>query len=425
MNRDLRFCVVGAGAAGVLAAATLRRLGHEQVTLLEARDWIGGKCRTVQEEGLSLDVGAVFVLPNYPTVRRLTAQAGVRLRPAPRFLHLDPDRGTRRFGQPARPTPTGRKAAEYLRLAGQLMRYRQLFRRPLGELDDWVCQELALPFRRWVEERHLDYLHEVAYPLMRSFGFGYEEQEIPALYILKALLLLARNGNPLSLWDPSSIELWQIEEGYGELWRRIAAPLDVRLEVRIDRVERGETGGVAHTSEGTIDFDRLILACPLPSALGFLDASKEERELFRPIRSFDIWQLRARVDGLPAGLILDAAQAFSKIGRPMICFRYRDDANWYWFSGYADEAMDDGEIQTWAIEDIDALGGRIQGMPSFARWRGYFPHYGSREVAAGYHARLEALQGQRVTHYVGEILSPLGVEATARYAQRMIEKHFA
>src|SRR5689334_2397344 len=55
-----RFCVVGAGAAGISAADALRRRGHRSITVLEkdpAR--VGGKCRTVPFEGAPVDTGAI------------------------------------------------------------------------------------------------------------------------------------------------------------------------------------------------------------------------------------------------------------------------------------------------------------------------------------------------------------------------------
>ena len=77
-NRDRRICIVGAGAAGIAAAVTLRSLGYRHLTILERGERVGGKCWTIVEDGRALDLAAVYVLPNYPTVRRFARQA-VRL----------------------------------------------------------------------------------------------------------------------------------------------------------------------------------------------------------------------------------------------------------------------------------------------------------------------------------------------------------
>jgi monoamine oxidase len=72
--------VVGAGAAGLAAAAELLR-GGRSVLLLEARDRIGGRIWTRRETDFSvpIELGAEFVHGHAPLTRALLAQAGVRI----------------------------------------------------------------------------------------------------------------------------------------------------------------------------------------------------------------------------------------------------------------------------------------------------------------------------------------------------------
>ena len=84
MDKNTRICIIGAGPGGLMSALTLRRLGYNHITVLnkDARH-IGGQCRTVKQDKLACDTGAVFVLGTYPTVERLAKQAGVRLIKSP------------------------------------------------------------------------------------------------------------------------------------------------------------------------------------------------------------------------------------------------------------------------------------------------------------------------------------------------------
>ncbi|MCK7503720.1 MAG: hypothetical protein MZV70_06120 [Desulfobacterales bacterium] len=52
-----------------------------------------------------------------------------------------------------------------------------------------------------------------------------------------------------------------------------------------------------------MEFDRLVLACPLDDALGFLDASEEERDLYSRIlhKDYRVYLKRARGLRVPAG----------------------------------------------------------------------------------------------------------------------------
>jgi hypothetical protein len=331
----------------------------------------------------------------------------------------------RPFGYPVRPPTLAGKLAEYVRLGFQLGRYWQVLLRPLGAVNSAQARGLALPFGRWVRRHRLSYFHQAAYPLLRSFGFGFEDQAIPAAYIFKALPQFARGGNLLSLWNVASVALSHVEEGYGELWRRLADGLAVRLGVEIQRLERSDAGGLVHTADGPVPFDQLILACSLDRTLAFLDAAPEERELFSKIRSFPVWQAVVAAEGLPPALILDRYQAFTTIGHPMILLRYRPDASWYYLFGYAGPAQTDDDIQQMIDAALRDLRARLHGPPRFTRWSGYFPHYAPHEFAAGYHARLERLQGRRATHYVGEIMANIGVESVASYSERLMQQAFA
>ena len=55
--------IVGAGLAGLRAAAQLHRDGHA-VVVVEARDRIGGRVRTEDVQGTRVDLGAQWIGPD-------------------------------------------------------------------------------------------------------------------------------------------------------------------------------------------------------------------------------------------------------------------------------------------------------------------------------------------------------------------------
>ena len=55
-GRALRFVIIGAGMAGILAAIKLREAGHDDVVIYEKADRIGGTWRDNSYPGLTCDV---------------------------------------------------------------------------------------------------------------------------------------------------------------------------------------------------------------------------------------------------------------------------------------------------------------------------------------------------------------------------------
>ncbi len=75
----MRAVVVGAGFAGLAAADALARAGWE-VTVLEARDRVGGRVWSRQlENGAVVEMGAEFVLPGNTVVAETTQRLGLEL----------------------------------------------------------------------------------------------------------------------------------------------------------------------------------------------------------------------------------------------------------------------------------------------------------------------------------------------------------
>ena len=80
MSRSI--AIVGAGAAGLTTAWSLKKRGYSNVKLFERRDRVGGKCLTVDIDNRNYELGAVIVgRTTYEVVNTLIQEFGLNLTP--------------------------------------------------------------------------------------------------------------------------------------------------------------------------------------------------------------------------------------------------------------------------------------------------------------------------------------------------------
>ena len=80
-SKDTRFIIIGAGAAGLTAAETLLNKGYTNVIILEKESFAGGKCRSVEYEGRSYELGAGIISANNKTIMDLVEIYEVPIKP--------------------------------------------------------------------------------------------------------------------------------------------------------------------------------------------------------------------------------------------------------------------------------------------------------------------------------------------------------
>jgi hypothetical protein len=74
--------------------------------------------------------------------------------------------------------------------------------------------------------------------------------------------------------------------------------------------------------------------------------------------------------------------------------------------------------------DVEQLGGKFVDVITQKHWR-YFPRVGTEDLRAGFYKRLDELQGQRGTYYIGAVLNFETLENTVDFAKKLILKHFS
>ncbi|EFO81228.1 putative protoporphyrinogen oxidase [Oscillochloris trichoides DG-6] len=256
MATDRTAIVIGAGLAGLAAARRLQAHGL-RVIVLEAEPTLGGRARTVLVQGSQIELGAEFLASFYTRTMALIDELGLRAD----LCHIPSSSAILRNGRfyslwaNARVVLTplvgvAQKLSLAYMLASLLRHGTQLDLHAFQKaypLDDCSVSAYA---RAHFSEEVLEYLLQ---PPLAGIFYWTPERTSRAL-----LMLVLRAG----LSQLTGLRLYTLREGIGQLPRRMAEGLDVRLESRVEAVEYQPGGGYLVRVAGApaLRCERLICA---------------------------------------------------------------------------------------------------------------------------------------------------------------------
>ncbi len=238
-----RVLIIGAGMAGLAAGQTLRQAGYA-VTLLEARDRIGGRVWTDRAwPDIPLDMGASWIhgVDGNP-ITALAEQFGAETKATNYDSVAVFDENGRRL--------SGRELTELDKYAEELY---DLFERARAELDGDVSLQTVIDRAVAAESLSQEEILRLNYVVN-----SYIEQEYAA------------DSAELSLFEFDQDEAFPGEDvlfpgGYDQIVNGLAQGLDARLLHVVERVAYGDgdTAVRVQTNQGEFTADRAIVTVPL------------------------------------------------------------------------------------------------------------------------------------------------------------------
>ncbi|MBV9077485.1 MAG: FAD-dependent oxidoreductase, partial [Methylobacteriaceae bacterium] len=224
-SADPDILVVGAGAAGLAAARRLLALGRS-VTVVEARDRLGGRVHTDDRLGIAFDAGAQYIhWAERNPWREIASELGVATRPEDAGGSL----GVYANGVVLPEAERGRR------------------RRAFGRVDDVVAEAAKQD---------------------RSIAAAVAEGGPDLVAAASGLTRLTLGEEPDRVSCADYDQLWSgddliVTEGYGRLVTRFGAGLPVRLGVPVSRIDWSGDGIAAETPAGTIRARAALVTVPV------------------------------------------------------------------------------------------------------------------------------------------------------------------
>ena len=319
IDRQSRIAIIGAGPAGLSTAWFLGKQGFHDVTVLEKLGRVGGLCKNVTIDGMSYDLGANYLTWAYTETLAIAREVGAKTymeKPYTSIEILTDAEGRKTAGY--RPLKEAvlfnpfRKekvtlftfmvaAFKYLWLRFRLVRVIDL---PdyLARIDTTSHPELCVSFKDWLRSNRLDVLASLFEFPVTIMGYG-QLRHIAAPYVLRYISLktffpmIAHN---IPLLGPLFRLLlpWprRFTLGFQRMWRQVSWRTNVRLNIKITKITRDPDSLAApiriefqtlqqklnelDTVNEFMDFDYLILACPLtPDVFGQLGLERTDAEV--------------------------------------------------------------------------------------------------------------------------------------------------
>lgn len=410
---DARVCVIGAGPSGLTVASELRARGYTNVVVLEGSDRVGGKSHTMTFAGRNHDMGATMGVPRmYSDVVKLGEAHGVHTTTFPQQVQYDLS-----TGGPRAPKTWSETAAMYAG-ALQYIATNIAHRKKSGADIEVPDEELAEPFGVLAQRHGFTAAGASLDTYLTGYGYGYP-QSTPAVFgyrMLSTDAIIGAGGGKLLMW----------ENGTTPIWEGVAKDLDVRPNVQVRGIDRSGAQPVVKTDKGSMTFDRVVVACDPKEALGFLDASVEEKQLFGQVKHMPYSTFACRVRGVADGRsevgYLRENMTEERPGHPMAWIKRYADDDICVFHLFAPEGMSDDQVMEKIRGDMTKLGATDVELVKAMRWK-FFPHVdGDSMRCEKFFERAKNLQGERGTFFVNEALSMSTMANVHQFAKTIAER---
>ncbi|MCU1405065.1 MAG: FAD-dependent oxidoreductase, partial [Glaciihabitans sp.] len=263
--------IVGAGASGLTAATALRTAGLS-VTVLEARDRVGGRLWTNSINGQMFEIGGQWVSPDQEALIETLGALG--LSTYPRFrdgesVYVAKDGTAGRFSGEIFPTSAVtqdelRRLIETLDTLTAEINVRAPWEHPSAAEYD------AISFKAWLEKQTDD--EEARDNIALFIADAMLTKPAHAFSLLQALLMSASAGSFSNLVDADFILDKRVVGGLQQVPLLLAAQLgeNVHLNQPVKRLEWSDSSATAITENLRVEARYAIVAVP-PNLYGRID----------------------------------------------------------------------------------------------------------------------------------------------------------
>ncbi|CAB4374211.1 unnamed protein product [Rhizophagus irregularis] len=414
--------IIGAGPAGISIAHFLRKEGYNNLTLLESSSHIAGKSATFFHENRGYDVGALMVGHNYTNVKSLASELDCPLETfTGRSLDIENNNilvnDTNKIGIYSKLLPN---ISHYLE---EKQSFLDISCPGHGQLSE---RELYAPITQFLKDRNMSYLKDAWSLAYTSAGYGYIQDDIPAAYFLK---FIENSENTISYF----------KNGFQDFWSKMSKNLNVIYNSKVISIDRSlkqknlgpilvTTKNALNNFEQTLAFDNIIIATnPRQTEQFITTPSPLESHLFSQVVTFDFYTIIATVKNLSTKVGMTTIPKYCSdkryVGHTTAYYCAHEGVPTYIFYAYGNKDIGPEQVTELLKQDIISMGGELEEIHYNQRWD-FFPHVSSLSMARGFYSKVENVQGEQGTFYVGGWLDFELTENCISYSRDLVRRFF-
>jgi hypothetical protein len=285
----------------------------------------------------------------------------------------------------------------------------------------------------FARKHKFDAIVEPFHVVIFSCGYG-SLDDMAAIYLLKFFRCLTR----ISLRRHVSFGLhpgvYTFRGGSQGFWEDIGIRLaekgvTLRLGSPVSRVvrrtaENGQAEIAVTVGDQVSLHDRLLVSSPPDETLKFIDATDEERDLFRRASYHQYHTVVFRAEGMKNNRVMALRYNMDRRHDGHLSCFISDWTGSNLFLGYQfnETGRSDAELDELVRQDIAELGGTVAQIVLRTPWN-YFPHVKLEDLDQQYYPRLNALQGQHGTYYLGSLYAFEMADYCAEFAASVVDKY--
>jgi hypothetical protein len=416
-------CVVGAGISGLSAAYRLKEKGYS-VKLFEKNNIVGGKLHAYRKDGIVWNMGPVLFSDLYTKTFDLVKKFDIKY-DNHHYLDLagyQPDTGA------TLPLPQIAKDPLAKEAWARYQKIRKSYTIETGLIN--ANPELFVSTSEWLKVNKLEALLPYALFFLTAEGYGHVD-DTAAIYFVH-LLDLAKD---------IAVDFKLIPDGFDQIPFALAKDLNVTLNAKVSKIDRGEEGTkITYSTESgliTQECSSTILAFPpvLNQVNSIIsDLSDEENDILGQVKLTKYATIANYVSDMKyigyAPVIPPPFPPKLDGGIPAAIVNHTRGAavTYHWTRGDFDVGPTDQELAHYQSENGKVLPKVFPSKDTktniYVKGWDYFPHATTKSLQDGFYKKFHSIQGKKNIYYATPLLGLEVVEHSIRSGEYIADTFY-